>query len=292
MKTKQLFLSASVLLMAGALSITGCRKEKEPTDNDTSGASDNALAEKSFEDIGQISNEAASGSMSSYRTGDYQGPFAPCATITHDTVLNKITVDFGSTNCLCYDGRYRRGKLFISYNNAYLPEPYTYWDTLTQISITTADPSDGTNSYFVNDHQVIGTKTVTNKGHNLAGHMNWDVNVSGQIIKPSGQGTITWTSTRNREWLQGESTPTWTDDVYGITGSASGTSASGNPFNAVITSQIIRKLSCRWFSAGTFDFTPGTKPTRHVDFSPPSGGACDNVAVVTINGHPYTIYMN
>jgi hypothetical protein len=292
MKTKQIFLGAAILAIAGALSITGCRKEK-PADKDTSGAADNAFADKSFEDIGQIANEAASsGGVSSYKSADYDGLLSHCATVTHDTVNNKITVDFGSVNCLGHDGRYRRGKIFITYTNSTLPEPYTYWDSLTQITITTTNPSDGSNTYFVNDNQIIGTKTVINKGHNSAGHMNWDISVNGQIIKANGQGTITWTSTRNREWLQGEGTPQWLDDVYGITGTASGTSANGTPFNVVITNKLIRKISCiKWFVAGTFDFTPGNKPVRHVDFSPPNNGACDNIATVTINNNTYTIYM-
>ncbi len=138
-----------------------------------------------------------------------------------------------------------------------------------------------------------GTKTVTNNGHNAAGHMNWSIAVNGTVVKANGQGTVTWTSTRDREWLAGESTPfIWADDEYGVTGTASGTSAKGVSFNVTITSQLVRKIACpKHFVTGTFDFTPGTKPVRHVDFSPPSNGACDNIATVTINGKTYTVTM-
>ena len=148
MKTKHLILSGTVLMIAASIAFTGCRK-KEEQDKDTSSAEDNSLADKSFEDLGQISNEAASGSMTSYKTISYDGLLSTCATITHDTAQNKITVDFGTVNCLCNDSRYRRGKIFISYSNSVKPEPYTYWDSLTQITITTTNPSDQSNTYFV-----------------------------------------------------------------------------------------------------------------------------------------------
>ena len=289
MKTKQLFFSAAVLILAASLTFTGCRKPAKEKDNDTTGAEDNSLADKSFEDMGQIANEAASaGGVSSYKLSGYDGLLSHCIdTIIHDTANKRITVDFGPTNCLGHDGRYRRGKIFISYSGS------SYWDSLMSVNISSTlagDPSS--NSYFVNDNQIIGTKNITNKGHNSAGHMNWDVIVSGQIIKANNQGTITWTSTRNREWLAGEGTPSWLDDVYGVTGTAQGTSPNGTPFNVTITSQLIRKIACpKHFVSGTFDFTPGSKPVRHVDFgyspSPNPSGSCDNWISITINSNTY-----
>jgi hypothetical protein len=296
MKTNRLIFSTTAIIVALSLTFTGCRKKQEK-DSDTSGAEDNSLADKSFEDMGQIANEAASGNVSSYKDGNYDGLLSLCATKTHDTVNHIIVVDFGTANCLCNDGRYRRGKIFISYSNSVHPVPYSYWDSLTVINISTTkagDPSSDT--YFVgNDqssmNQIIGTKVLTNKGHNAAHHMNWDITANGQVIKSNG--TIQWQSTRNREWLAGEGTPQWSDDEYGITGSANGNSANGTPFTMQITSQLIRKVACaKHFVSGTFDFTPGTKPVRHVDFSPPNNGACDNIATVTINGNTYTVYMH
>lgn len=287
MKTKQLILSGTVLMMSLALTLTSCRKDNDK-DSDTSGAEDNALADKSFEDMGQISNEAAKGGAGSFKLGGEDGILSHCATITHDTALNTILIDFGPTNCLCHDGRYRRGKIYVSYSNASKPEPYTYWDSLTTITITTSPTDD----YYVNDHKVTGTKSVTNNGHNTAGHMNWSTTVNGQVVKPNNQGTISWTANRDLEWLAGEGTPVWSDDEYGVTGTCSGTSAKGTPFNVTITSQLVRKISCpKHFVTGTFDFTPGTKPVRHVDFSPPSNGACDNIATVTINNKTYTVTL-
>lgn len=293
MKTKQLILSGAVLMMSVALSLTSCRKDNsKDADKDTSGAEDNSLADKSFDDMGQISNEAANGNVGSFKMGgDQFGLLSACATVTHDTALKTITVDFGSTNCACQDGHNRRGKIFITYTKGF--HNLGYWDSLASHTITTAPDY----SYFVDDNQVKGSRTVTNNGHNSAGHMNWSVSVNGEIVKANSQGTVIWTSTRNREWLAGEATPfIWSDDEYGITGSASGTSAKGVNFDVTITSQLIRKLSCfKHFVSGTLDFTPGTKPVRHVDFSysqsPDPAGSCDDLASVTINSNTYIVHM-
>ena len=81
----------------------------------------------------------------------------------------------------------------------------------------------------------------------------------------------------------------WSDDIYSITGSATGTSASQNNFSATITSPLIKKMNCRHIVQGTFTFDPGNgKPVRTVDFG---NGTCDDIATVTINGNVYTIQL-
>jgi hypothetical protein len=73
-------------------------------------SNDNALAEFSYNDALNIADEA-----STLQTGDNLGSYktaSNCATVTHDTntMPRTITIDFGAANCLCNDGRNRRGK--------------------------------------------------------------------------------------------------------------------------------------------------------------------------------------
>lgn len=284
MKTKQLILGAAVLLMSVSLSLTSCRKDNSKV-SDTNTAEDNAFADKSFEDMGQISNEAYGGGESTFKNGgshETDGILSFCAIIIPDLLNKKITVDFGTTNCLCKDGRYRRGKIYVSWTG------FTYWDSLSSVTVTT-NPTD---SYFVDDNQVIGTKSWVNNGHNAAGHRYWSVVINGKIIKANGQGTISWDATRTVEWIAGDGTFQWSDDIYGVTGYAKGTSSNGDSFDATITSQLIRKIACpKHFVSGTFDLTAGTKPTRHVDFgyspAPNPSGSCDGWISVTINGNTF-----
>jgi hypothetical protein len=282
MKTNQLILKTCLIIAASALMLTGCKKDEE--DNDTSASSDNAFAEATYNDVTNISDEAGvSGSLSNYRTGPAadDGILTSCATITFDSVntsdQDTIHINFGTTNCTGNDGRNRRGEILVYYSGHYRDSASTHTITF--------------NNYYVNDNQVLGTKTVTNQGHNAQGHLVYSININGQINLANNAGTITWVSQRQREWTQGESTAYWNDDVYSITGSASGTGSDGHTFTATITSPLIRNMAIgcrRHFVQGTFDLTPDSRPTRTVDFG---SGACDDVATVTINNHTYTIHL-
>jgi hypothetical protein len=282
MKTNRLLIASITLTAVAAMVFTGCKKDEE--DADTSAASDNALAEATFSDVTNIADEAGiSGSLSNYRLGDPDngGVLSTCATLTFDTLnsadQDTITIDFGPVNCTCNDGRNRRGQVIVIYQGMYRDSNSTHTITF--------------NNYYVNDNQVLGTKTVTNLGHNTAGNLVYDINVNGTIHLANNQGTITWTSQRQREWIAGESTMVWYDDMYSITGTASGTSAAGEAFTVNITSPLIRNMAIgcrRHFTQGIVEVTPGTRPMRTIDFG---SGACDDLATVTINNRSYVIHL-
>ncbi|HXC03302.1 MAG TPA: hypothetical protein VNZ86_01045 [Bacteroidia bacterium] len=269
------------LALSGFL-ISGCKKNST-TDTDTTASNENAFSESTYNDAGNISDQAASNSMSSFRNGNDPGYLlSSCATITRDSSNHSnpdtIVVSFGATNCLCKDGRYRRGIIFITYTKPH------YWDSLNVITITFQN-------YYVNDYGVSGTKTITNRGR-ISGQPTYDVTVTnGMITKPSG-GSFTWNATRERKQIAGQNTPFWWgDDKYSFTGSANGVSSNGNGYNAVIVSPLIRDFSClvpRWFTQGILDFTPTGKATRVIDFG---SGTCDDICTVTINSTVYTIHM-
>lgn len=270
------YISPSVLSIAAlALVLNACRKEKE-VDKDTSVASDNNMAEYAFNEVTSISDAAANGYLvfTNYKS-EMDTTVLGCATIISDTTVSprQLIVDYGPSNCTCGDGRTRRGKIITTYTGRYR-------DAGTVITHSFSN-------YYVNDHQVTGTKTVTNMGLNGSGHPYYNIYVNGSVIKPSG-GTITWTSTRVREWLQGYTTLTLADDVYLITGSASGTNAAGQSYSASISSPLRIELTCPRIVSGTINFTPSGKPTRTIDYG---SGACDNQATVTINGNTYTITL-
>jgi hypothetical protein len=286
MKTKNLSLGLTIAAIVLTCAFSSCRKDKmsdpEEKDNDTSAAADQSLASSTENDITSIADEAGrTYSVSSFKIADIEGILSTsCATVTVDSSAapsKTITVNFGTNNCLCNDGRYRRGALAFSFTGKYR-------DSLTVINVTPQN-------YFVNDNQVTGTKSITNKGHNAANHLVYQISANIQIIKANGAGTISWQANRQREWMTGESTMTWNDDIYSITGNASGTNANGNTFTSVITTPLVRNMAigCRkHFVSGVLEHTPSGKATRHIDFG---NGACDDQATVTINGVTYTITL-
>ena len=288
MKSTAKFIFRSILLVATvSFVLSGCKK-KEKEDNDTSSASDNAFAEASYNDMSTIGDQASTGSMTSYRFGGDGSLLSACAVISFGNAVTSdndtMNVDFGSTNCLCSDGRYRRGMIRVIYTGGLL-----YRDSGMTLNFYPIN-------YFVNDNQIQGTKTVINRGH-IAGQLTWDISVTGTIILASNGGTITWNSTRQRKLLAGETTYNgpinWAIAKVGVTGNASGVSANGESYQANIITQLVRDFSCslnrKHFVQGTLDFIPGSKPTRHIDFGT---GVCDDIATVMINNNTYTVHMH
>ncbi len=286
MKTKHFAFGFTIVVVVLTFLVSSCKKDKnndpEEKDKDTSSASDQSLASTTVNDMTSIADEAGRNySVSSFKTMDSNGLLSSsCATVTVDSSAapaRTITVNFGTTNCYCNDGRYRRGVLNFSFTGKYR-------DSLTIITVTPQN-------YFVNDNQVTGTKTIKNLGLNASSHLVYEINANIQILKASNGGTVSWQSIRQREWMAGESTLTWSDDMYSITGNATGVTSNGNSFTSTITTPLIRNMAagCRkHFVSGVMEHTPNGKATRYIDYG---NGTCDDQATVTINGISYTITL-
>jgi hypothetical protein len=282
-KTTRYTLLRSFLFLAlsGAV-ISGCKKTPAPQPandtNETTTSNENGFAQTSFNDVGSISDQAAAGSMSSYReTPNNGGLLSSCATITADTVHHTFSVDFGPTNCLCKDGRWRRGKIFVSYTKPH------YWDSLDVITI-------GFANYAVNDYGINGTKTISNLGR-VNGQQTYNVSVTnGQITKPNNGGSYTWNSNWTRKWIAGENTPWyWLDDQYSYTGNSNGMGSNGIGYSTQTITPLVHAVSCPdWFVSGQMSYTPSGRATRTLDFG---SGACDATATVTVNGQTSTFHM-
>lgn len=268
--TKRIAFIALTLFITFAYS--GCKKNDREDDKETTSSRDNAIAENAFagvfKSIGEFTDSTSLLRISS------------CASYTVDSVgttswPKTLTINFGSTNCMGSDGNLRRGTIIASFTGRYR-------DSLTVISISLI-------GYYHNNNLVqVGTHTITNNGHNAAGNLSYSINVQNASITNSN-GTIAWNSTRTREWIAGESTTTNpSDDVYSITGSATGTGVNGNTFNVTINSPLIVALNCPYIEQGILALSPQNLSTRYVDFG---NGACDNEATVTINGVVYNVTM-
>ena len=256
--------------------LSSCKKDS--TNNDTTAVADNAMVEGESNRVIQAVNSSAddNGVNKPAGTEELDTILPTCAVVTIDTTgaTKSITIDFGSAPCLCsnWDGKYRQGKIVATWSGMYR-------DSGTVISIQTTDYYVGYDATALNKFEYL--KTVTNEGHNDNGNLHFSINVITAIVTlPSGQ-EIVWTSIRDREWIDGESTFLPFDDKYSITGSASGTDRNGNPFTVTITNPLIVAFICPWIEQGTLEITHGNFPTATLDYG---DGNCDADATVTING--------
>lgn len=268
----------ALLILSIAL-VSACKKDRDDL-NDTSVAGDSEQSETFSNDVMNIADNAAKTGDAGARTSApeeiYEG-LSKCATITHDTLSNPkvLIIDFGSSNCLCADGRNRRGKIIVNYTGRYF-----------EIG---AVKTMNFENFFRNDNQLEGTRTITNNGLDAQGRMNWTIKAENMKITKSNGKVHTWNSVRTRTMLSGNETKTWIDDVYEITGAASGVNANGLNYTANITKPLHRAMSCRWIDSGTIEITPEGRALRTVDFG---NGNCDDQATVSVRKKTRNITLN
>ncbi|MBP6532400.1 MAG: hypothetical protein KA285_03900 [Bacteroidia bacterium] len=278
------------VIMISFLSILSfsCKKENEQQalEFDTQTAQDNALAEGVYSDVNNIANQAikngASG-LTTYRFRETESSLlSVCATVTitpDSTGTGGIaSVDFGSIDCLCLDGHYRRGIINFTYTGQYSDS-----GTVITTSFDNYYVGKDTTRMF----NVTGSKTVTNLGQNTSGNIQFSIAVNGHLTDSDGR-IMDWTSTRNREWISGSSTLAWQDDEYLITGSGQGTNFEGNSYTMNITHALDIDFSCAWIKEGVFDLTPTGKATRTFDYG---DGTCNNQASITVNGTTFPVTL-
>ena len=267
---------ASSLLLA-----TSCKKNDElPTDDVVSaedagqGDEENAATADLVEAAApQDATDPASPAVSA---ADWQRLVSNCATRTYNAATRTLTLDFGPTNCLCPDGRYRRGQLTAVFSG-----PYRQPGAVVTINRT---------NYFVNDNQHLGTRIITSLGNG-----SFDLSVqNASIIFANKGGTTAWSSERHYTRTAGFGTATILDDAYTVTGSLTGTNRRSVSYTATIKEPLVRKFSAgcaRHFISGTIEITNSKEKAMLLDYDPAGTQACDNVASVTVNGRTRTIYL-
>ncbi|MDT8394360.1 MAG: hypothetical protein RQ761_10970 [Bacteroidales bacterium] len=283
MKTRKSIL-AILMILGLAIIYSSCKKDEttEPElpsqDTEVKAVEDDAIADKLFSEVTDIINEAVGNHQSMLKNVILDTIFmGPCATVTIDTLAfpHTVTIDFGPVNCLCRDGKLRRGKINVSHTGP-------YWAVGTVVT-TTFD------NYFVNDHQLLGTKVVTNMGPNSSGNPTWTIDIDGQVIKPDGEEII-WIGNRMREWVEGHGMPPfmWWDDVYHITGSHNVVASNGTTLSATIIEPLEIALNCYWIRSGVIEMQHSEFPLVILNYG---DGTCDDQATVTINGVTFGITL-
>ena len=201
---KNLTLTSISLLLAVALVTTSCRKnDDEANDLETQSSTDSYLMDANINDaIKEVDWAANENNL---------GKSGPTITIDSTSSPKVMIINYGA-GTLCADGKLRAGKIRVTYTGKYR-------ETGTVITITP-------DSFYQNGNKLEGIKTITNNGRKANGHLYYTIEVSNAKLTTVDGKVRTWTSTRNREWIEGEGTKAFNDDVYQITGTANGVSAN------------------------------------------------------------------
>ena len=274
MRKSRLLLCCSTAAITTAVFIFVASCHKSPATEDTGFAADHAATEQTFTDVQSISDQAANISSGSLGYKTTATTIGGCATVTR--APGKITIDFGTTDCTCHDGRKRRGTIIVTYTGAYADSGSVHTVTFS--------------NYYQNDNKVTGTKTVTNMGLNASGQPYFNIHESGSITYKGG-GTVSSEWNRVRTWTAGYSTLTYlADDVYEVTGSGKLTRANSEVININITTPLIVALNCHWIEAGAVTFAMSNGKSRILNYGDLAN--CDDQATVTLsNGNVWNITL-
>ncbi|GAA3935514.1 hypothetical protein [Hymenobacter algoricola] len=268
-------LASSVLLFT-----TSCNKDNaSPVDNLES-AEDNGTADEENAAIGDIVSatapvDAAVANGPAPDPNDFSKVLNPCAQRSYDAATRTLTIDFGTVNCLCPNGKTRRGKIVVVFS----PGVYRQAGAVTTVTLV---------NYFVNDNQHTGTRIFTNTG---SGSFTLDVQ-NASVVTPNG--THSWTSQRQYTRTAGFGTATILDDAYQISGQATGTNRRGVSYTAAVQQPLVKKFAvgcARHFTTGTVLITNSKDKTLLLNYDPTGSAACDNIATITVNGRTRTITL-
>ncbi len=295
---------AGFLALTGVIAFSSCKKDASVNQSeDTPGViaakdatQDDAVAEAQYDDVFNITmgiQASDAGEDIGIGTGvdviyqnttnpdgtnAVQTPVpAPCFTIlvipnTSHVFPKTVTIDFGS-GCMGRDGKLRKGKIISIYTGPmFIPG--------SKCSTTFED-------YYVDSFKIEGKHSVENTS--TSNQKQWTVRViDGKITNTNIGDWKMWSSTKTHTQVEGNGTPLYPlDDVFKITGSATGSSSNGNSWTALITEPLVKKIGCRWIVKGMVRITKNNDKAE-LNYG---NGSCDNKAIIIINGISYNIIL-
>ena len=266
-------LAASLFLTAA------CKRDRVSPEDDTISADDqseaNAENALSIDLLAAApADRAVNNSPAVASADELRRIYGPCVTRTYNAATNVLTLDFGPVNCLCPDGRYRRGKILVRFTT----------ETLSR----RAGAEVTRHNYFVNDNQHTATRLFTDLG---SGSFSVDV-PSASIIHANNGGTHSWTANWQFTRTAGFGTPQVSDDEYQVTGGANGTNRRGMSYITTVQQPLIKRGSCyKYYVAGTVQIVNTRVGSMLLNYDPSGNQACDNNATVTMNGRTKTITL-
>jgi len=177
---------------------------------------------------------------------------------------NTLTIDYGPDGVTGPYGHVRKGKLVIDYT-----APLN-----SAGAVRTLNHED----FSIDQVQVEGTITLTNQGLNPSGDLVFlRVVLDRSLTFPSGK-VSSWNASQILTQVEGVGTDPRLDDVWSITGSASGSNRDGKNFSLNTPEALLYPTACRWIVDGIISITIEGESIS-IDYG---DGSCNNDATITI----------
>jgi hypothetical protein len=174
-----------------------------------------------------------------------------------------FTLDYGEEGCEYPVGFYCRGQIHTTLTDVWMNEGSVH--------------SIEFENYYVNDINLLGTKTITNTGLNDEENPTWEIKIIDGGVKDTLGNEKTLNATLYKEIVEGADTWTFEDNVCEITGSGSGTD-NGVGFTAEITVPLRYEYGCLFPVSGEMTITIGSEVFT-INYGE---GECDDTATMQI----------
>lgn len=243
---------------------------------------ESAMSESSFDDAEDIATTAADEEANASQYGingrlfhplftELRAAIGDCATITitpNDSTYPKtITINFGDS-CLGHDGKVRSGLITVN-----ISAPFRKPGSVVSASFS---------NYYVNHIHIEGTKTFTNLSDTTTHTIKWKVEVTGgKVTFPGGRG-YSFESIKTKTQVAGMDTRICRDDVYEIESRSQTLFNNGVTVTLNTETALVKKVACPWISDGKLKIKINDR-VLYLDYGFPTGGQCDNKALLTWN---------
>ncbi|WPP50240.1 hypothetical protein [Catalinimonas niigatensis] len=269
-------IQVSIMTVFILSSLTACEDEDTGSENEETQSeqaiSDEALADDLFEDMDEISMEAATYEENARMEGSVLNSLN-CVSRTIErenpnSLSKRVTLTF-SDGCEDASGRVRSGSIIVNHSIDFTSATYS-------VSTTFED-------FYVNGHQIEGTRSLVyaSDGKNL---------ISATITLTNGKISLTDGSTITRN---GSFTKMINHELgeVSLSGSASGVNRNGISYISEITRPLVYKVACA--SDGIFMASSGNKSisragrkTLELDYG---DGICDRSLTLSADGVERTL---
>jgi hypothetical protein len=281
-------ISSALLIVAGLTLTSGCKKMVH---QNIQAASNSSIAIIAFNDAFEQLNAAVSSELAldQMTQANWNLSGTLCATVTLAPLgaafPKTLTIDYGN-GCIGPDGVTRTGKIVATFSGNFREEG-------TAINLI----FDG---YLTGQYALAGSDSITNNGTNGSGDPQFS-EVLRDVVISWGTQQILWEADLNRTWTDGSETNFTTDtvggtlnmaglrdDVFELTGSASGNDANTHPFSLEIATPLVLQTGCGFIQQGTLTVSPANFDDGAVDYGT---GECDRQATVEVNGEVFNFTL-
>jgi len=265
---KKIFSISIIAIGVTLFTLNSCKKD-EP-DTETQSAVDNNICETEFTKMMPRVNDFGINEQG------IKGMRSLCPTIiSPDTVASPgwprtMVIDYGPGCADSIDGKIRKGKITCSFSNRW--SIIGSYVTITLDTFSVNGIKYDCDSIRITHSSQYGFTTKVFKGVCQSNSWNLEWECDRTLVQTAGFGDFNPYN-----------------DVFSLTGTASGKNRNGKTYSVNVLTPVIKRSSCSWIESGVIELTPEGFAPRKVDFG---NGNCDNQATITIKGNTFTFTMN